>query len=239
MEEKPAQAESSVKTPGPAPYKPNWKLILIIIIVLSLLAAALVGAFYYIYPQDKSDYSLPTKQATSSAKKATDSAGVQTQNWKTFMNEKAGYSIKYPEDWLLDSYKDGPSCNQVSADGLATFFAPMKDLLGICNSEFGGLVSVVKTESGTSLAEQVQQQKDSFKLKDVGQRETTIAGKKAVKLSGTSQLNEELANFLDYKIIKYFVEVGDYLLIVGYTQSPQWQDYSKEFELMVSTLEIL
>ncbi len=179
----------------------------------------------------------PVKPGTPSAKEATKSAikdktideldFLESSGWKNYSNAKIGYSLKYPPGWLTRECTDGPD-----------FFAPKKELLGVCNSGFGGLVGISKI-TGTTLNEMVANYAasdyDNFK------KETSVVGGKvATKISGTSKVMNEMVDERGTKRIVYLVDLGaEGIISINYSQSKSWSDYSKEFEQMISTFKFL
>jgi len=77
----------------------------IIPLVLALIAFALAGGGAYVYTQQKQANEnvviTPNTQATST----TQNSATQSNNWKTYTNTALGFSIKYPTDWKIDSFR--------------------------------------------------------------------------------------------------------------------------------------
>jgi len=73
-------------------------------VFIVLILAALVGG-YLIYQNQPKTYSttstnhstIPTSVASTAA-----TGSAETANWKTYINTKYGYSIKYPTGWIVD-----------------------------------------------------------------------------------------------------------------------------------------
>ena len=197
-------------------------------IILIVMIIVVGGIWYFVQSaEDKvpvDDDITVTKIATNSAKKTTESAKEdETVDWITATSVEAGYKIKYPPTWL---------------ETKATFFAPSKDLLGISDSGFGGLISIALTGSPYNISKEIELYKE-HNFTNYSQIDTKVDGKVAVKLSGISQMENEAISFKGTKFIVYLVEKGEGTLIISYHQSPTWSDYSKEFELMVSTFKFI
>jgi len=234
MPEEPTQ----VQIPAPKTslgLSKNAKIAIGVAVVLILLAA---GVFWWMFKDEKgSQGPMTVNTSTDSAKTATESATPppkiveeekkdETAGFKPYSNTNNGYSVKYPPTWQMRSCEDNP-----------VFFAPEKDLLGICNSGFGGLVGVSK--SPTPGFKEVE---DSYTASDYDnfKKETvSLGGKAAVRISGTSKIMNEIVDERGTKRIVYLVELGASFLSFSYSQDKAWSDYSKEFEQMVSTFDFL
>jgi hypothetical protein len=92
----------------------SWKNIVIGVVVGTILVAAVLGGWFW-YQLDKINklssnsltQSTTGKTASSSAKKATDSAKTdETAGWKTFTSTKFGFKVKYPSTWTSVSEID-------------------------------------------------------------------------------------------------------------------------------------
>ena len=101
-----------VQQPAPQPQVTtsqgtNWKKISLILIVVMFLIS-LVGVGIYLLIPRPTEKPTPTTQpqkiVTPSAKKD------ETADWKTYTSTRDGYSIKYPQDWIVipEKANDGP-----------------------------------------------------------------------------------------------------------------------------------
>lgn len=164
-----------------------------------------------------------TKPATISAKIAEKN---ETAGWKTFSNDVEKYSINYPTDWLITNCEMNP-----------VFFAPIKPYLGACNSGFGGLIGI-STVTETTFSD-LENSYISSDYNNLVKEKTTLNGKETTKITGVSKVVSEISDETGTKRIVYLVNLGTSTLSITYSQSKGWQDYSKEFESMVSTLKFL
>lgn len=210
----------------------------IILIVMTIIGA---GIWYFVagrYGENIADEGSTTKISTSSAKQATKSATKsaqkdETKDWKTYTNSQVKFSIKYTPAW---KYTDSTTDSLCSADQV--FFAAEESLLGKCSSGFGGIIGISRTADGTSLT----MVSDNYVEKDyqnLKKEEMTIEGKKTIKISGISKVKNEVVDFTDAKEIHYIIDLGTRALTLDYRQLKDWKDFSKEFELMVSTFKLL
>lgn len=88
--------------------KTNWKFLLIVLI----LAAVVGGGSLYYSSLVSREISLFVKQILQITKPGTapdETAGTSTssvQDWQTYRNEEFGFEVKYPDQWIIDVYKD-------------------------------------------------------------------------------------------------------------------------------------
>ncbi|MEX0616831.1 MAG: PsbP-related protein [Candidatus Woykebacteria bacterium] len=206
----------------------NWAAVSAVssIIIFVLIIAVLGYWWLVIRPEVESQppiQATSTKQASPSAKPATKSSEVDEKaDWKTYTDTKTGYTLKYPKDWLSGTCEDK-----------YLFLAPSKDILGICSSEFGGLINITSGES--DYKDYISQFDDLSYFYNSSKKEITISGKDAIRVSGKYK---ESSNYVqkDALRIEYVINQGKgKILILNYYSKPQWGDYSKAFEKIVST----
>lgn len=91
------------------------KKIVLIIILMSLLAGSFVVYKYFKIPaiQTLSDNQQPVFEVQSVNKTASE---TQTTDWKTYSNEKYGFSIKYPESLTYYEFSDGSTMAFISTN---------------------------------------------------------------------------------------------------------------------------
>lgn len=101
------------QTQAPAPKSISWLKIVITVVIIVIVVGLIAGALWYFVlgnAESDSDGTVnitPTKQSTSSAKPATGSAEKdETKDWITSRTEGKGFTIKYPKDWTLETYKE-------------------------------------------------------------------------------------------------------------------------------------
>ena len=162
------------------------------IVIFILIIAVFAYWFFVLRPLVESqpkDTSTPsTKETNLSEKPASPSAeNDETKGWKTFTNDNIGYSIKLPESWLTTKGVDEELCE----DNL-DFFAPSNETLGLCASEFGGLGMVQKINQ--DFEDYTENIIDTSTLKNTERTSTTVGGTKAVRVSGTYNLSEDVSS---------------------------------------------
>lgn len=103
QEQLPAQnLNQSQPLPSSDQPKQSKKLLIIIVIVIALLAFGVGGYFLGINrKQSIPQYQQTTITPTSTVQPSSTNTPLPTEdsmtNWKTYLNSKAGYSIKYPD----------------------------------------------------------------------------------------------------------------------------------------------
>ena len=198
-----------------------------LILIGTIIAAA--GIWWYASGRNTDsatdEVETTTKVSTSSAK-TTSTTKDETADWKTFSDSTLNYSLKYPTGWLTNDCGPDP-----------VFFAPKKEYLGVCNSGFGGLIGI-STVTGTTFSDLENSYSDTD-YDNLKKEKMVLSGKVTTKITGTSKVKSEIMDETGTKKIVYLVNLGTSTLLISYSQSKDWQDYSKEFELMVSTFKFL
>ncbi len=219
--------------PNPLAKNPNFythKVFAAIGLILIGTVVAVAGVWYYMESNSKgtAEEDNSVKVSTSSAKPATTSATKDiTAEWKTFSHPVIGFSIKYPETWLTNE------CEKTTF-----FFAPTKETLGVCASEFGGMVGIFFIDENYTTYVAGESFNDISYLEG-GKKETvTVNGKSAIKISGKYKEDGGTISVGD-QTIRYFFDIHGKVLYLNYFAKTTWQDYSKEFEQMVQTLNFL
>lgn len=203
------------------------QIIIVAVIALTLGAVVMFGHQKYLKKSPSSD------QKTETANNSTQTAD-ETAAWKTY-NYKNLATFKYPPAWLTRdcSLEDNKTNNNF-------FLAPSQDLLGTCTSDVSdNLINISLTDPGWNLQQEIK----GFSSHKLLQQNAIVGGQTAVKLSGTSQAksmsNEVVGNNepTRNKMIIYLIGKGDQTWIIGYSQSPQWIDYSSDFDKILSTFK--
>jgi hypothetical protein len=217
--------------PNPVASNPNIHTHKVFATVGLILIGAIIGiagVWWYVQNQaetvSEDSETTSTKVSTSSAK-ASSSSG--TDNWSYYSSEKYKYSYKYPDNWLSGACDDN------------YFHAPTKETLGICASEFGGMVGISYVD--TDYSEYVSQDgfTDLSYLENGERQETTVGGAKAIKISGTYKDVQEGPVKNGAKRIFYIVNLKNKVLFLNYYSEQEWGDYSDTFEQIVSTVTLL
>lgn len=73
-------------------------------LLLALIAILLIGGGVYVYVQNNQ-----VNQATVVSQFSLATSSEQTSGWKTYLNEKYGFAIKYPPTWVVSSDKQAIS----------------------------------------------------------------------------------------------------------------------------------
>jgi len=85
--------------------KTNWKYILIVIILATIVGGGILAWQYWWVPKEKG----------KTPEKITQD---ETADWKTYRNEDYGFAMKYPKDWVFEESKD--------EEGASIFFHTLK-----------------------------------------------------------------------------------------------------------------
>lgn len=224
MEENTVSINPKTQTKKKLDFHKVFAAIGIILIALIIIVG---GVWYFV--QSAMDKVIPdefvtNKVSTSSARTKT---ATSSADWRTYTDSKNAFSIKYPDTWLT-----------INCEG-DFFISPTKEKLGVCASEFGGMVGVSYLD--TDYTEYVSQEgfTDVSYLEGGTRTETTVAGMKAIKISGTYGVVEGSPYKSGAKRIFYIINDNGKVIFLNYYSESNWGDYSKEFELMVTTLKFL
>lgn len=218
--------------PNPLAKNPNvhtHKVFATVGLILIGTILAVAGIWYYVASQDTSNYANDeinvTKVSTSSAKQQLSKS--DTSSWKYFSSSQYKYSYNYPEDWLTSACDD------------SYFHAPTKETLGVCASEFGGMVGISYVD--TDYAEYIAQEgfTDLSYLENGERKETIVDGAKAIRISGIYKEVTEGPVKTGAKRIFYIVNVNNKVLFLNYYSEKGWGDYSETFEQIVSTVTLI
>ena len=219
-----------------SPLRLNWKNVAAGTVIGLLMVAIGVFSFTYYNPNATPIPPVVIKSGTKSAEISKATPSAETADWKTLTNKLLGYAIKHPENWLTND----PNDTLCLGSG---FFAPNKELLGLCASGFSGLVSIGQTDPPFDIEQQLSSYKKTHNFKNYKETETTVDGKKTTKISGISQSEPEGTDggvsFKDYRYIIYLIDLEDRVLNLTYSQAPSWEDYSETFENMVKSFKFL
>lgn len=98
MEPQPPITTAPTPVPPPATPKPkNNSFIIILLSVLLLLATSL--AFFFALQTQKLAKQLVQIQVQPSPTPTADSSRAESKDWKTYTDEKYGFSFAYPQNW--------------------------------------------------------------------------------------------------------------------------------------------
>lgn len=76
--------------------------ILLSIIIFSAILAVAIGGYLFLEPKTPQQPNDEIRPDINTEKPVEISAPEQTINWKTYHNEKYGFEMKYPGDWIMD-----------------------------------------------------------------------------------------------------------------------------------------
>lgn len=103
----PASIKLSVNQKGRACRQAGFAPIIIILIVLLFSAGIIGGAYYFKTTLEKPKIS--DQKPTTPKVTPTSTSADETVNWKTYINKKFNYSIKYPSELIVGNGLDPES----------------------------------------------------------------------------------------------------------------------------------
>jgi len=210
------------------------------ILVVILVAVAFGGLGYWLGTKNNSNVSTGLTTASSSVPEPpiptlSQTTTSETAGWKTYMNDRYGYSIKYPSTY---SAKDWAST--IKGD---KYPDANKDLLSVVG--FGNNSKLADYEESVTVTNDTLQRRRNlacYGARNVStETETTIGGVKAYKktceASGPNDMTGDTDKKGGEKIIEYTLQNGNYVYIIEYIQTDLSKDTGNIFDQMVSTFQ--
>lgn len=145
-----------------------------------------------------------------------------TPAWATYSDPADKFSLRYPSTWQQ---------RVCTTDNHATLYlAPSTATLGVCNSDFGGQISV-----GARDGDQRAELKWSSGYADITATNITVAGASGIRQTATVSVGAEIGPEPGSKLVQYLVYKNNRTYTALYTQRPSAPDTLADFELMVKT----
>lgn len=145
-----------------------------------------------------------------------------TVAWTRYSDPVDHFSLRYPGTWMQRTCLNGVHT------GL--FLAPTADSLGICNSGFGGQMSVIAVTGDERTAMQLSG------LPDLVTTAVTVDGQAGTRQSATA-VASELGPPAGTRLVVYVFFIGGRTYRCSYTQAPSGAtsaDVLADFDLMVT-----
>lgn len=163
--------ETQPPTQSPLSFKPVYLLLIIIFLLL------IGGGAYYVNNQSKIVISTPQPTSTSQPTPVD-----ETANWKTYTNQRVGFSIKYPINWDVKSIDEADATINTTYFGDPTIKSFTNNMLPLVtlvvkldpNNEIKKIEEVPETESMSDVV-------GSFQTKDIVWRKITVDNINAVR----------------------------------------------------------
>ena len=205
----------------PRPKTEYWLAILAAVLVLGLALGVAVAKYATPFP-----YTGPSPAASSSPKPAASASASPsatpdvTAAWTHYSDPVDKFSLRYPNAW------QHRTC---LVDGHTTLYlAPTTATLGVCNSGFGGQMSV-----GAFSGDQRASFKWTTGYGSLTTSDVTVAGVAGIRQSATVTASAGLGPEPGSKLAQYLFYTGGRTYIATYTQGPAYPDTLSDFDLMV------
>ncbi len=203
-------------------------LVPVLIVLILTGALILASGAYYLgtkkIPTSQISQTTPTPEFSPAP---TGTAG--TNNWKTYINTKRGYSFKYPDSYQLEVTE--ASSNSYEAVILE------KDVEATIGGGFGGGDALTKGSSMGFIFRKTDISDEGLRSQYGGQVviENVKIGTKSAKKVTFPRQRELISYFIDYK-----TEILELSLSIGHeTEDKLVENYIKEFDQIISTFKFL
>ncbi|MDZ7744829.1 MAG: hypothetical protein U5K77_03700 [Candidatus Saccharibacteria bacterium] len=197
--------------------------LIIICIIIMLLAAFGWWLWQRNEPQPIEESAEETSIQVDSDEEPDEAAPEEEPATRIAVSESGGFEVMIPEAWL-DTTCDG-------VDSL--FVAPNDDLLGVCASEFGGLISITKTSGDRRYEETAFMARTD--INDQSFLVTELDGMPATRAVYTQSEEPIVGPPIGTQYVSVVAFDGTDSYILTYTQYPDWGNYQLEFEEIVSS----
>ncbi len=221
----------------PHPYgTPFLRVVALLLFAFLIAVLSSLGTYYFLQYKGIKDvsvdrpgpgpvfYTSPTPAQPVNVSPTVD----PTTNWKTYTNPKWQFSLKYPPTWSANP-----------CDNSTSFFfllGPTKDSTGLCNSGFGGQMSVF-VENGNTVVSHSLTSPDFTNIKTEQLSVNDVRGQRMSGIGDVSPDKDPVhgGNKGTTEIIYVFYTNGK-TYSIGYSQTPSGslsQNVSSDFDLMV------
>lgn len=213
---------------GPIKPKASKKKIILISIAIILATAVVAFAGYKFAKSDSKD----TKSASSEETKSTaKEAPVEAVVAEVVSPESGEYEVELPADWVTGSCSDNPDI---------FFLAPTTDLLGKCQTEYFGTVSISKIEGDQRRSEEYYAADDYYRSPAFSEViiDSLPGYRVSYSIAQESELGYPPVGTFEYTYNLYD-EIEDVTYKIGYRELATDSDYQAEFIVIAESFNKL
>jgi hypothetical protein len=201
-----------------------WIMLLAGVLLLGLGVGVAVAKFASPFPFAASPS--PTPSAAPSRSASPTPTPDATASWTAYADTADKFSLRYPPTWQQRTCK--------VAGHTTLYLAPTADTLGVCNSGFGGQMSVGAQAGDQRSVYEWTAASGYASLVTTAVTVSGIAGiRQSATVSATSSSGPGPA--VGSKIVQYIFSTNDRTYTFAYTQAPSAPDTLASFELMIKT----
>jgi hypothetical protein len=207
----------------PTPNRAKTEYVVLMFVAFMVLGFGVILAIgkYLSAPPDSSAAPEAVRPLSSPATSNTPSPGP-TASWVSYADPVSKFSLRYPPSWQQRI------CNADARTVL--LLAPTTATLGVCNSDFGGQISL-STHDGD--------QRTALKWTDgytnITTTDVAMTGATAIRQTATVSAGAEIGPEPGSELVQYIIYKNTRTYLALYTQQPSGPNILADFDLMVKT----